>query len=359
MLRFDLSYVYNGAFSPELVTNILSLAEANMDTMKEVSKVKKKVYFILVESLQNITRHKEETDKEQFEESSFFIIQHLNNDYYITSCNPIENTKIADLKGKLDTINGLKEDELKEYQTTVLSQGEFSDKGGGGLGLIEMARKSKNKLNYDFTPIDEKFSYFYFQLKIKAMDSTEINQEDDILTGLNAAKSFHNLIVEKKLNLVYQGDFSQENVKSVLSMTERNIGEAEKLSVRKKVFNTIVELLQNIYKHAPATDNTDGKSGIFLISRDKGFYELTAGNLISNDKVEVLKKNLNLVNQLSVEELDELYTKVLLEEEKPEDKGAGLGLIDMRIKSGNNIAFDFNPVNEQHSFFTMQIKISE
>ena len=57
-------------------------------------------------------------------------------------------------------------EQLKEYYKEVLSEGGFSDKGGGGLGMIDIARKSGQKLNYHFTEIDETFSFFNLNIKI-------------------------------------------------------------------------------------------------------------------------------------------------------------------------------------------------
>jgi hypothetical protein len=55
--NYQLNYAYNGDFTNDLTERILSLAETNMEVESESLKIKKKVYFIIVESLQNITRH--------------------------------------------------------------------------------------------------------------------------------------------------------------------------------------------------------------------------------------------------------------------------------------------------------------
>ena len=45
-----------------------------------------------------------------------------------------------------------------------MKQGEggagLTHKGGAGLGFVDMARKSGQKLHFDFEPIDEHFSFF-------------------------------------------------------------------------------------------------------------------------------------------------------------------------------------------------------
>ena len=85
MSHYDMSYIYNGSFSQAITDDILSLAETNMDQIGESSKIQKRVYFIMVESLQNITRHVETSDSKASVEvkevegvPSFFIIQTMN-----------------------------------------------------------------------------------------------------------------------------------------------------------------------------------------------------------------------------------------------------------------------------------------
>ena len=42
----------------------------------------------------------------------------------------------------------------------------MSEKGGGGLGMIDIARKSGQKLDYEFLPIDDVFAFFTLTIKI-------------------------------------------------------------------------------------------------------------------------------------------------------------------------------------------------
>ncbi len=358
MNHYSLSYIYRGGFSIDLSNKILSLAETNMASKSESSATKKKVYFIMLESLQNITRHQDIETKENIDNSSFFVIQRLVKDYYITSGNIVENKNIASLKSKLSKVNSLDKEHLKEYYKEILSQGELSAKGGAGLGLIEMARKSGNKLAFDFKEINTEFSHFYFQIKVSVPEEkSEIRDID--LDRLTWIEGLEERIVEKNLNLIYQVDFTQENLISILSMTEGNIGNKDDLSLRKKIFNIIVELSQNIFKHADEPDLTkNGKSGIFLIGEKKGKYSLTTGNLILNDKIEALKIALEKVNNSTFEELEILFNKIIMQEEQKGKKGAGLGFIDLKMKSKNNLAYRLSPVDTDYSFFEIQVKVS-
>ena len=46
------------------------------------------------------------------------------------------------------------------------NNGMMSEKGGGGLGMIDIARKSGEKLVYNFTPINEITTFFSLAVKI-------------------------------------------------------------------------------------------------------------------------------------------------------------------------------------------------
>jgi hypothetical protein len=356
--NFSLSYIYKGDFSDHLNETILSLAETNMKIVNEPAALKKKVFFIMVESLQNITRHSEITRDEKNDNSSLFIIQRKGQDYYITSGNLIDVDQVDSLVHKLEKVNSLDHESLKNYYREVLDMGKMSSKGGAGLGLIEMARKSGNKLAFDFSPVTEKKSFFYFQSKVTLSDKETSNLEYIEPEALNAAKSFHQIVLNRNLNFVFQGDFNHENMKTVLNMTEGNMSNGSQLLFRKRVVNIIVELIQNIYKHANSGNITKDKhSGIFMIERHDERYIITSGNLIFNHKVEALRAKLERVNNSDSEGLNSLFNGLLMAEERVDQRGAGLGLIDMKLKSKRNLEYHFKKVNEELSFFALQIKI--
>ncbi len=359
MNHYSLSYIYRGGFSIDLSNKILSLAETNMANHSESSATKKKVYFIMLESLQNITRHSDIKPQEKIDNSSFFVIQRLVNDYYISSGNIVENKNIDSLKSKLSKVNSLDKESLKVYYKETLSQGDFSAKGGAGLGLIEMARKSGNKLAYDFKKINEDLSHFYFQIKV-SVPEIDLGAEDINIDRLTWIEGLEEQILERNLNLIYQVDFNQENLISILSMTEGNIGNKKDLALSKKIFNIIVELSQNIYKHADEPDpSKDGKSGILMIGEKDREYTITTGNLILSSKVESLSASLDKVNNADFDELDTLFNSIIMKDEQKGQKGAGLGFIDLKMKSQNNLIYNYSPVDADYSFFEIQVIVAE
>ena len=159
---------FKGEVTSDLLTSILQIMESKMETLEEPPKIKKKVYNILVECLQNLYHHLDDDDfKTKInEKSALFMIRKLDGEYSIMTGNFIASENVEMVKGRLDTINKMDKDELKVYYKEVLNNGEMSAKGGGGLGMIDIARKSGKKLEYNFDPIDDNYSFFSLNIKV-------------------------------------------------------------------------------------------------------------------------------------------------------------------------------------------------
>ena len=171
MERNKIMLSFKGVITSELLTSILSIMEAKLENLDEPPKTKKKVFNVLVECLQNLYHHIDEIPQQPagvptINRSAIFMIGKLENSYSILTGNFINTENVESLKSRLDEINGMSRDELKAYYKMVLNNGEMSDKGGGGLGMIDIAKKSGQKLEYSFMPVDEENSFFSLNVKI-------------------------------------------------------------------------------------------------------------------------------------------------------------------------------------------------
>lgn len=176
MDKHNIMLSFKGEISPDLLTSILHITETKLGKIEEDTKIKKKVFNVLVECLQNLYHHIDEfksengtdNDMELEEElkSAILMLGKDENGYCIMTGNPIQNDKIEPFKTKLDKVNSLTKEELKLYYQKVLSKQGFSQKGGGGLGMIDIARKSGQKLVYNFQPLNDKTSFFSLHIKI-------------------------------------------------------------------------------------------------------------------------------------------------------------------------------------------------
>ncbi len=169
MLSNNLMLVYEGEFTQEITKSVLAMAERNMDSMGEESSIKRKVFNVMVECLQNIVKHSDEVKEMTVEKpSAIFMIGKGDDNYIITTGNPIKNENVDKVKNRLDKINSLDKDGLKQLYKEIIKGTEISDKGGAGLGFVDMARKSGNGLEYSFEKLDSEYSFFSLKSTISA-----------------------------------------------------------------------------------------------------------------------------------------------------------------------------------------------
>jgi hypothetical protein len=168
MKAHEITLVYEGEITHQITKAFTSLTESNMAKEEESNTVQKKVFHVMVECLQNISKHADTfgSDDYLFAGRGIFMVSKGKEDYHVTTGNVIENRKIEELTDMLEEINSLDKEGLKQLYKKQMREGRLSDKGGAGLGFIDIARKTGNKLEYHFLPIDETSSFFLLSSSI-------------------------------------------------------------------------------------------------------------------------------------------------------------------------------------------------
>lgn len=177
---------------------------------------------------------------------------------------------------------------------------------------------------------------------------------------MNFLYDLHRTMMSQHVMLAYQGDITQETTKSILTMAERSLQVFEQdPAITRKVFNVMVEALQNIVKHnAELSENGALRNvGIFLIGRESNGYAVMSGNPVLKKNVPALRKNLDRINGLDKNGLKDLYKSIIQGTTLSEKGGAGLGFVDMARKSGEKLHFDFPEMSEKYCFFCLKVNV--
>ncbi len=162
MKKNKINLAYEGEITHQITKAFTSLTENNMAKEDDYNSVQKKVFHVMVECLQNISKHAENrhsvvTSKDG---RGIFMVSKGETEYNVTTGNVIKNDKIPILKKMLDNINSLDKDGLNALYKQQMREGRLSEKGGAGLGFIDIARKTGEKLIFSFLSIDEHRSFF-------------------------------------------------------------------------------------------------------------------------------------------------------------------------------------------------------
>ncbi|MBI5008226.1 MAG: hypothetical protein HZB98_00915 [Bacteroidia bacterium] len=358
MMKERLMFAYRGVVTNENSEPLLMLLENEMKSSEYGYVGRKRLFMFVLESLQNVSRH---SNKDQHGNMSLVVYSKTDNGYTVSTGNVIPNETISMLRGKLDEVNNLETNEIRGVYRQMLSKSELSNKGGAGLGLIEMAKKTGNKLDFDFLKIDDKYSYYILS---KTVDSGGVGSHDEgsreQFNGSSIA-ALERLMDEKKIYLIWSGHVSHEVEKEVISFAETKLSEEDLESrQRKRVFITLVELLDNVGNYSPGREVEEKFGRPFAMVRlvDKVFY-LSTGNLILKSKVKQLKEKLDAVNKLDKEGLKALFIKSLTDQTDDTDSTGNMGLIEMVKKSGSKLEYLFDEVNDDYSYYSLTVAVKE
>lgn len=357
-----IKYIYRGDFNPHITTRILEVAEVDLENSEDTNRLRKKIFFIMIECLQNITKHRVELRNNTIQESGLFLIQKTNSFYFITTCNVVKREASAKIKQSIERINSSNSKQIRELYNKVLVNGKMSDKGGAGLGFIAMAKKSGQKFIYEFKPIDEELDYFYFRVAIPlSRDIGRHTKSDDIVSPpLYKTIELHQILNNGRIMFNFNGNFTHENFVSLISIViEQTNGSS---AIVKRLFQVLVDVLKNIAKYGSDIDlelkNKIGKSpGIFLLGLSKNMYCLTAGNYILHEKIDTLCTMINKVNTLSDDELSKRYQQKLIESKTKSEYSTELSFLEVRLLSATKLTYKFKEVNKRHSLFLLQVAV--
>jgi len=155
---------FTGSADPDVVTRLVEETEQKvLNANPDNGKILKITIHVLVEALQNVYHHGD-SDESGNPKMTCLTLSLEKTGIIFTIGNFIQSEKLQIVKDRIEQINALSKDELKTLGKLILSNHEFSEKGGGGLGLIDIARKTGTKIEYNFVPVNENL-YFYI-LKI-------------------------------------------------------------------------------------------------------------------------------------------------------------------------------------------------
>ncbi len=170
MKSYDVVINHKGFMSLDVIDGILHHLKIFLFHKQHDKMMRKRVYSLSVECLDNILKHSDISEEKHELLINYpprFIVEKIAEDFLIHTGNVILNKNRDKIIPRLDKLNALTIEEINELYKKSLANAEISAKGGAGLGLIVMAKTTKQKIRYDFEKINDKFSYFAMQLNLK------------------------------------------------------------------------------------------------------------------------------------------------------------------------------------------------
>ena len=151
-------FAFSGDINQKKIDALLKLAEEAVLDHGSKRQVMKRVCTVLIECLQNISIH---SAKDKQGKGTSFLILSANKEDYLIQCGNLVFQEEANLLAfKIDELNQLSLPELRKLYIETLCNDSFNYKGGAGLGLLTLAKKSSKPMSYELIPTENEFAFF-------------------------------------------------------------------------------------------------------------------------------------------------------------------------------------------------------
>lgn len=133
----------------------------------------KKLLTLMIEILENVLKYSDRFEVFVLDYPDYqpeFELSLSEDGFILTSRNPVRDKDKKEISRRINKINISDEDELKKIYRDTITNGIFTEKGGAGLGFIEMAKITTKTLVFSFEPIEKGFSYFELILNINLLE---------------------------------------------------------------------------------------------------------------------------------------------------------------------------------------------
>jgi len=182
-------------------------------------------------------------------------------------------------------------------------------------------------------------------------------------------REYSKMLSDSGVNVIYSGPIWASGIDGLADMMLKRL-EFDDVSTTasQSVFSVFIEQINNMMMYSAEKDSKSDNEGnplevskgVFILGVQKDSYFIQTGNLVSNYSAEILKERIDYLNTLDKKELRQYQKeRMKVENDNPESKGAGLGLIVVARRATSPIEYNFEPYDDERQFFTMYISIGQ
>ena len=121
------------------------------------------------------------------------------------------------------------------------------------------------------------------------------------------------------------------------------------MTIEKSTFDFLKALKKNNDREFPA---------VFILEKEGNVFKISTGNLVQEERVHEIESRISNINSLSIAELKDKYKELIINGSISDIGGAGIGFIDMAIKSGNKLGVEFKKLESGKTFYSFSVSIS-
>ncbi len=169
------------------------------------------------------------------------------------------------------------------------------------------------------------------------------------------------LMSETQVIVSYNGSVNEEVIGSILQLSDVRLKQLNVAARKKKsIAKILIECLRNVFKHGDARQKelSKGKSCMLMVGQKKDHYFIVSGNYIKKRKVAALRQRLEELKPEPALAYPASGSHSYGSEQVLTRKRTRTGIMSLLREFGQQISYDFKPIDDQYDFFCMEIKVS-
>ncbi|HOZ41495.1 MAG TPA: SiaB family protein kinase [Flavobacteriales bacterium] len=155
-------FEHHGTVDHDVVQHLLTLAEHSSIAQNDPLALRKRLFNVLVEGLENLHHHAQDDLKD----TAWAMVVRAKEGYRMTFGNAMPQAMATLLAHRVEILNDMSGSDLKAHYMQLLANDARTERGGAGLGLYTMARKCERPLITHWLPSDERTVHFALELKV-------------------------------------------------------------------------------------------------------------------------------------------------------------------------------------------------
>ncbi|MDR0248899.1 MAG: SiaB family protein kinase [Oscillospiraceae bacterium] len=164
----NVSVIYSGPIWANGIDGMAEMVLKRLEFEELPRSLSMSVFSIFVEQINNMMFYSAEKELHtgaggDTEEVSrgVFVLGVDGDAYFLQSGNVVTDSSAAILKERIDHINSMSKQELRQYSKQLLNADDsLPGSKGAGIGLVEIARRSTDPIRYIFEPYEQSLQYF-------------------------------------------------------------------------------------------------------------------------------------------------------------------------------------------------------
>ncbi|MDR3000086.1 MAG: SiaB family protein kinase [Fibromonadaceae bacterium] len=182
-------------------------------------------------------------------------------------------------------------------------------------------------------------------------------------------RQYKKMLEENHVEVIYSGPIWASSIDGIAELLLKRLEYEEiPLSASQSVFSVFVEQMSNIMMYSAEKEKLisssgalmEASKGIYILGIQGSTYFIQTGNVVTESSAEILKERIERLNSMDKKELRQYYKQQMLaDNDNPESKGAGIGLIEIARRASVPISYEFDSLGNGLLYFTMNVIIKQ